>query len=153
MAGITNTSNGPDSAITTRYTQKYQRAAELVRLYDQLFVPVSAPQFELESRRGLGSTYTFNFLSDMTPGSTAISQSSDIVPQTLVDASSTITPTSRGEALKWSELVDLEVYTDWVAARAEILGKNQMETVESQARAAALQGSLLYRAESTRAGL
>lgn len=141
---IQSTSN-LSNAIGTRYTTAYQRAAELVRLYDQLATPVSAPQFELETRRGMGSTYTFNFLSDMNVGSTAISESADITPQILRDATSTITPTSRGEALKWSQLLDLEVYTDYVASRMEVLGKNMMETVDSLARAAALQGNLVLR--------
>src|SRR5215207_9118908 len=88
------------NAITTRYTSAYQRAAEVERLYDQLAAPVSAPQFELETRRGLGSTYTFNFISDMTPGSVAISEDSDIALQILRDATSTISPTSRSEGLK-----------------------------------------------------
>lgn len=144
--GIQTTTNpAANGAITTRYTAKYQRAAELVRLYDQLATPVGAPQFELESRRGLGSTYTFNFLSDMTPGATAISETADITPQVLRDATSTITPTSRGEALKWSQLLDLEVYTDYAAARMEVLGRNMMETVDAMARGAALQGSLVQR--------
>lgn len=141
---LQNTSN-LSNAIGTRYTTRYQRAAELARLYDQLAAPVGAPQFELETRRGMGSSYTFNFISDMTPGSTAISESADITPQILRDATATMSPTSRGEALKWSQLVDIEAYTDYVAARAEVLGKNQMETVDALARAAALQGSLVDR--------
>lgn len=140
------TSSNLTNAITTRYTSKYQRAAEVARLYDQLATPVSAPQFELETRRGLGSTYTFNFVSDMTPGVTAISEDSDIALQVLRDATSTITPTSRGEGMKWSQLLDLSAYTDFVAARAEILGRNAMETIDNQAKAAALQGSLVSRA-------
>lgn len=140
------TSTNLTNAITTRYTSKYQRAAEVVRLYDQLATPVGAPQFELETRRGLGSTYTFNFLSDMTPGQTAISEDSDIALQILRDATSTITPTSRAEGMKWSQLLDLSAYTDYVAARAEILGRNAMETIDNQAKAAALQGSLVSRA-------
>lgn len=142
---IQNSSN-LTGAITTRYTAKYQRAAEVVRLYDQLATPVSAPQFELETRRGLGSSYTFNFLSDMTPGSLAISEDADIALQILRDATSTISPTSRSEGLKWSQLLDLSAYTDFVAARAEVLGRNMMETVDNQARNAALQGSLVSRA-------
>lgn len=140
------TTSNLSNAVGTRYTQKYQRAAELVRLYDQLALPVGAPQFDLESRRGLGTTYTFNFVSDMTPGSTAISETADITPQILRDATSTITPTSRGEAMKWSQLIDLQAYTDYVAARMEVLGRNMMETVDNQAKAAALQGSLVSRA-------
>ncbi len=139
------TSSNLTNAITARYTSKYQKAAELARIYDMLAISVDAPQFELESRRGMGSSYIFNFLSDMTPGATAISESADVVPQILRDATSSITPTSRGEALKWSELVDLEVYTDYVAARAEALGRNQMETVDKMAEHAALQGSLVIR--------
>lgn len=134
------------NAITTRYTTKYQRAAEVVRLYDQLAAPVSAPQFELETRRGLGSTYTFNFASDMAPGTLAISEDADIPLQVLRDATSTITPTSRSEGLKFSQLVDLEAYTDYAALRSEVLGRNMMETVDNQAKAAALQGSLVVRA-------
>jgi N4-gp56 family major capsid protein len=140
------TSGNLTNAITTRYTSKYQRAADVVRLYDQLAAPVSAPQFELETRRGLGSTYTFNFVSDMTPGTTAISEDADIALQILRDATSTITPTSRGEGLRWSQLLDLSAYTDYAAARAEVLGRNMMETVDNQAKAAALQGSLVVRA-------
>ncbi|HEY5954919.1 MAG TPA: hypothetical protein VIV60_00150 [Polyangiaceae bacterium] len=155
MAIQTTTNPAANGAITTRYTAKYQRAAELARLYDQLALPVSAPQFELETRRGLGSTYTFNFLSDMAPGSTAISEVADITPQVIRDATSTITPTSLGEAMKWSQLLDLEVYTDLVAARMEILGRNMMESVDAKARAAALQGNLVRRAANaaTRATL
>ena len=138
---IQNTSN-LSNAIGTRYTQKYQRAATVRRLYDQLAAPVGAPQFDLESRKGMGTTYTFNFASDLTPGTTAISESADIVPQILRDATSTITPTSRGEALKWSELVDLEAYTDYVSIRSEKLGENAMESIEALAIAAALGGSL-----------
>lgn len=140
------TSSNLPNAVTTRYTTKYQRAAELARLYDQLATPVSAPQFELETRRGLGSTYTFNFLSDMQPGQTAISETADIALQVLRDATSTITPTSRAEGMKWSQLIDLSAYTDYVAARMEVLGRNMMETVDIQARNAALQGNLVHRA-------
>ena len=133
---------GLTNAITTRYTSKYQRAAKVRRLYDQLAVPVGASQFDLETRRGMGSTYTFNFASDMTPGSTPISETVDIIPQILRDATSTITPTSRGEGLKWSQLMDLSAYTDFVAIRAEKIGENAMETIDNLAKAAALQGSL-----------
>ena len=140
------TSSNLSNAVTTRYTTKYQRAAELARLYDQLATPVSAPQFELETRRGLGSTYTFNFVSDMQPGQTAISETADIPLQVLRDATSTITPTSRAEGMKWSQLLDLSAYTDYVAARMEVLGRNMMETVDIQARNAALQGNLVHRA-------
>lgn len=142
----TQKSDNLTNAITTRYTTKYQRAAEVERLYDQLAVPVGAPQFELENRRGLGSTYTFNFISDMSVVNQTVSEDDDIATQILRDATSTLTPTSRADGLRWSQLVDLSAYTDYVAARAEVLGRNMMETVDNQARNAALQGNLVSRA-------
>jgi N4-gp56 family major capsid protein len=148
---IQNTTN-LSNAVTTRYTSKYQGGAAVKRLYDQLAMPVSAPKFELESRRGMGSSYTFNFVSEMTPGSTTISEVVDIDPQILRDATSTISPTSRGEALQWSRLVNLEAYTDYRAKRAEILGMNAMETIDNLAKAAALQGTLRV-ASAARASL
>lgn len=138
----TNLSN----AITTRYTTAYQRAAEVERLYDQLSSPVSAPQFELETRRGLGSTYTFNFVSDMTPSNQSVSEDSDISTQILRDATSTLTPSSLTDGMRWSQLLDLSAYTDYVNARMEVLGRNMMESVDNKARAAALQGNLVVRA-------
>lgn len=141
---ITNTTTQAN-AVTTRYTSRYQRAALARALYRQLAIGVDAPQFDLEGRRGMGSSYTFNFLSSLNPGSTAISESADIVPQIFRDATSTVSPTSRGEAIKWSELIDLEAYTDFIAARAEILGENAEETIDNLAKAAALQGSAVIR--------
>lgn len=138
----TNLSN----AVGTRYTQAYQEAAEVARLYDQLAMPVSAPQFELEQRRGLGTTYTFNFISDMTPSTQTISQDSDISLQVLRDATSILTPTSVADGLKWSQLLDLSSYTDYGAQRYKILGRAAMESVDNQAKAAALKGSLVQRA-------
>lgn len=139
------TTTNLSSAVTTRYTTRYQRAADAVRLYDQLATPVSAPQFELETRRGLGSTYTFNFLSDMSPTTQSISEDADISTQILRDATATITPTSLADGMKWSQLIDLSAYTDYQAARYEALGRSMMESVDNQARAAALQGNLVSR--------
>lgn len=134
-----------DSAITTRYNAAYQKAARIKRLYDQLAIPFTASQFDLEKRRGMGSTYTYNFHADMTPGTTAVSETSDIIPQVVIDATATVTPTSRGEAIKWSELLDLQAYTNWIESRAEMVGDNAMESIEVLAYTAALGGSLVIR--------
>jgi N4-gp56 family major capsid protein len=142
----TQTTANLTNAIGTRYTLAYQRAAEVERLYDQLAAPVSAPQFELEQRRGLGTTYTFQFLSDMSIVNQTVSEDDDIATQILRDATATMTPTSRADGLRWSQLLDLSVFTDYVAGRAEVLGRNMMETIDNQARNAALQGSLVVRA-------
>lgn len=142
----TQTTVNLTNAVGTRYSLAYQEAAEVERLYDQLAAPISAPQFELENRINLGTTYTFNFLSDMTPGTLAISEDADIPLQLLRDATSTITPTSRSEGLRWSQTLDLSVFTNYGAERYKILGRNMMETVDNQAKAAALQGNLVVRA-------
>lgn len=134
------------NAITTRYTQAYQEAAEVERLYDQLATPVSAPQFELETRKGLGSTYTFNFISDMSPATQTVSEDADISTQILRDATATLTPSSLADGLRWSQLLDISAYTDYVMQRAKVLGRNMMESVDAKARAAALQGNLVVRA-------
>lgn len=140
------TTSNLTNPVGTRYTTAYLEPIGLERFYDQFAMEVDAPQFQLENRKGLGTTYTFHFLSDMTPGSTAISETTDVVPQVLRDATSTISTTSRGEALKWSQLLDLQVYTNYVAERAKILGRNWVETVDNQAKAAVLQGNLVIRA-------
>lgn len=135
------------NAIGTRYISNYMEGVEVARIYDQLAGNImTGSQYDLETRRGMGSTYTFNFLSKMTPGSNAISETAELVPQILRDAISTVTPTSRGEVLKWSELVDIEAYTDIMAKRAAIVGENASETIDNRAKAAALQGSLVVRA-------
>jgi len=139
------TSANLTSAITTRYTQAYQEAAEIERLYDQLATPVSAPQFELETRKGLGSTYTFNFISDMSPATQTVSEDADISTQILRDATATLTPSSLADGLRWSQLLDISAYTDYVMQRAKVLGRNMMESVDAKARAAALQGNLVVR--------
>ncbi len=136
------TSANLTSAITTRYTQAYQEAAEIERFYDQLATPVSAPQFDLETRKGLGSTYTFNFISDMSPATQTVSEYADISTQILRDATATLTPSSLADGLRWSQLLDISAYTDYVMQRAKVLGRNMMESVDAKARAAALQGNL-----------
>jgi N4-gp56 family major capsid protein len=93
----------------------------------------------------MGSAVQVPFLSDMEPSETPISQTVDITPQTLRDAVTTITPTSRADALQWSQALEIQAYTDYGSGRFKKLGKAQMETVEILARDVALQGSLVVR--------
>lgn len=137
------------NAVGTRYTLRYQRGAAQYRFYDQFAGNImSDSQYNLEGRKGLGTSYTFQFASRMTPGTTALSETADIVPQIIRDATSTISPTSRGEAIKWTQLLSLQSYTDEWAQRSEVVGWNAMETIENLAIAAGLQGSLVSRATS-----
>ena len=141
------TTSVQSNAVGTRYALRYQRGAAQYRYYDQFAGNImSDSQYNLETRRGMGTTYTFQFASRLTPGSTAISETSDVVPQIIRDATSTVSTTSLGEAVKWSQLLTVESFMDEWAQRAEVVGWNAIESIENQAIAAGLQGSLVSRA-------
>jgi len=131
------------NAVGTRYALRYQRGAAQYRFYDQFAGNImSDSQYNLENRKGMGTSYTFQFASRMTPGTTALSETADITPQIIRDATATVTPTSRGEAIKWTQLLSIESFMDEWAQRAEVVGWNAIETIENLAIAAGLQGSL-----------
>jgi hypothetical protein len=71
-----------------------------------------------------------------------MSESVDIVPQIITEAQSTISTTSRGEALQWTQFLELSTYLDYIAAKAAALGENQAESVDWLAMIAALSGDL-----------
>jgi N4-gp56 family major capsid protein len=110
------------------------------RLYDQLAYPVGKPMSQLEK----GSSVQVNFLSDLAPATSVISQVSDVTPVTMRDATATVTPTSRANAIQDSELLLIEAYTDYVSKRYKRIGDNMMESVDLLAQAAALTGGLKY---------
>jgi N4-gp56 family major capsid protein len=139
------------NAVRTAYAAKYLEAAEMERMYDRFAQPVG--QLGVEKAAKLDSTVRVNFLGDMIPGTTAISESSDVVPSVLKDAYAEVTPTSRWGALQWSELMDLEAYTNYGESRFKAIGKNMMETVDLLAQAACLQGGNLFRVAATRVAL
>lgn len=140
------TTSNLSNAVRTKYSAAYLKAAMSQRVYDQFAIPVGDSKFRLEAGNWLGSTYLFNFASDMTPATSAISQSVDITPQVLRDTTASIIPTSRGDALQWAEALDLQAYTPYGEARFTALGKNMMESIELLAQAEALQGGLVKRA-------
>lgn len=137
------------NSVRTQYIENYLEGAMVERLYDQIAMPVGKPMEELKR----GSSVQVEFLSDMTPGTTAISEVVDITPQTLVDATASLTPTSRAEALQASELLLIQAFTDYHAKMAQRVGKNMIETVDSLARNAATQGSLFLRNAAARTAL
>ena len=83
------------NSIRTQYIEDYLEGAEQERLYDQIAAPIGKSMETLQR----GSSVQVDFLSDMQPGTTAISEVADITPQALRDATASISPTSRGEAL------------------------------------------------------
>lgn len=139
---VQTTSNLTNS-IRTQYVADYLSAAYGQRLYDQIAMPIPGLSMDEAIR---GSSVQVDYLSGMTPGVTAISQVADVTPQILYDATASVTPTSRGEALQWSENLDIQVYTDYAAERMKKLGENMLESIEILAIAAALQGTWVERA-------
>lgn len=136
------TTGNLSNSIRTQYLEKYMEAAMLNRLYDQFAAPPQGmPMEELQK----GSAVQVPFLSDMTPGTTAISEISDVTPQTLRDSYAQITPTSRGEVLQFSQKLEIEAYTDYTARAYERVGKNMIESVDLLAQAAMLQGTHVLR--------
>ena len=141
---MADTTSSLSSSIRTQYVEEYIEAAQLEKVYDQLAAPIGKPMSELKR----GSSVQVEFLGDMAPGITAISETTDITPQTLRDATASITPTSRGEALQCSELLLIEAFTDYGAAMYKRVGKAMQESVESLARNAATQGTNVMRGGS-----
>lgn len=138
------------NSVRTRYLNEYWRAASMQRLYDQLAMPIGKDM----SRLARGSSVQVNFLSDMNPGTSAISETVDITPQSLNDQTASLTPTSRAEALQGSELLLLQAYTNYGAERYQAVGKNMMESVDILARDAAVKGDWRYAdANSARSAL
>lgn len=143
------TSQALSNSVRTQYVENYLEGALYNRLYDQIAVPVGRPMSQLKR----GSSVQVNFLSDMEPGTSAISEVTDLVPQALRDATVTVTPTSRGEALQASEKLGIQAFTDYSAKMSQRVGANMAETVDSLARDAATQGSLVLRDPSSRTAL
>ena len=140
---VETTSTLTNSILAARYKETYMESAERQRVYDQLAIPVPGVSMEEAAR---SASVTVPFLSGMTPGTTAISQVADVTPEILKDATESVTPTSRWGALQWSELLDMQVYTDYAQQRMERLGKNQVITVEQLAIDVALAGAWVERA-------
>jgi hypothetical protein len=151
---IQTTSSPTSNAYRTKYSSDWLESIRgKRRVYDVYTVPVGSPKFAMEqSGSWLASTYQFAFASDMTPATSAISQTVDITPQVLRDSTATITTTSRGDALQWAEAVDIQSYLPYGKARFSALGENRMESIDLLARDAALTGDFV-KSSAARASL
>ena len=139
----TNLSN----SVTNIYKNRYLDGAKSIALYDQIAIPYTELGADGKSMDELmrGSTIYVPFLSSMTPGVTAISQTADVTPQTLVDDTNSVTTTSRGEALQWSQQLEIQAYTDYTAKAYQEVGENAMKSIEILAWTAALAGTWVER--------
>jgi hypothetical protein len=143
---IQTTTSPSTNPYRTKYAAAYLEAIHgKRRVYDKYSVGIGDAKFNLEKNGWLASTYQFNFVSDMTPATSAISQTVDIIPQLLRDATATGTTTSRGDALQWAEETDIRAYTNYGAQRFRAVGENMMESIDLLAQSAALTGGLVQR--------
>ena len=143
---LMTTSVGPTNAIRTQYIGKYIRSVAQMRLYDQLAVPYTAfSPGQSMNELMQGSSIQVNFSSGLQPGVTAISQTADVTPQVIRDATASVTPTSRGEAVQWSENLMIQAYTDVADATLQTVGENAGESIDLLAMAPALGGTWVER--------
>ena len=139
VQGTTNLTN----SIRVQYVADYLDRIYGQRLYDQLASPIGgiSPDQAIQ-----GATVTVDYLSSMNLTSTVISQTADMTPQILYDKTASTSVTSRGEALQWSENLDIQVYTDYAARRIAKIADNAVEAIEVIANAAATKGAFVERA-------
>jgi len=139
---VQTTSNLTNS-IRAQYVADYEKKVFALRLYDQIASPIPgiSPEQAIQ-----GSSVVVPYLSSMAPGTGAISQTADMTPQILYDATASATPVSRGEALQWAENLDIQAYTDYAEERMMKLGENAAESIELLANYAATTGTYIERA-------
>lgn len=138
---IQNTSNLSDS-IRAQYLSNYVEGALGYRLYDQIAAPVGSNMSELKR----GSSIRVPFISKLDPSTQTLSENADVIPATLVDTYADVTPTTRANAIQWSQLLETQVYTNYTAKAYQALGENMAESIDLLAQAEALGGDLVIRA-------
>ena len=96
---VQGTTNLTDS-LRTQYVADYLDRVYGQRLYDQIASPIPgiSPEQAIQ-----GAIVQVDYLSSMNLTNTVISQTADMTPQILYDATASSSVTSRGEALQWSE--------------------------------------------------
>jgi hypothetical protein len=134
---VQTTSNLSDS-LKAEYVVDYIKAARMVRLYDNLAFPIGSDM----SRLAKGTSIVIPIIGDMEPGTTAISESADVVPSVVEDTTVSVTPTSRWGATQCSEKLLNTTYTPYGSEKFAMIGKNQMETVDVLASNVACAGNL-----------
>lgn len=139
------------NSLRTQFVEDYINSAGEMRLYDQVASPLDrvgsivsgAPAMAQLQR---GATVQVVFASRMKPKHTVnLSEVNDITPQTLRDATASVTVTMYGDAIQTSQKAMIQRYTDYGRQRVRAVGENMMETVEAVAIDQALNGSLVYR--------
>lgn len=153
---VTQTSTSTlSNARRIQYKSDYIRSGRRRRIYDQFAIPISegskvAAEAESMSQLSQGGTIRLNYLSDMQIGTTALSEVTDITPQTLADATIDVTTNWYGEAIQTSQKMLIENYTGLGQEQIFKVGLNAMESIDNLALYAGLNGALIDRTASTR---
>ena len=151
MAFQTTTSPVTLSSIIARYGESYLKGLKRGLLYDQFAVDYTKylPGMTMEQIMRSSAVYV-PFRSGMNIGTAALSQTSDLTPQARYDATATVAPTSRGEALQWSQQLAINAFSEFTASAFEDIGQNTIETIEAVCIDTALAGTWYDRYASTR---
>ena len=139
---VSTITSGPTEATRKRYKADYVKSAFYAKLYDMFAVPAMAALKAMSE----STSVQLNFLADMQINEHVISDTTDLVPQQLHDASVTITPTTRMDGIMDTEELLNAAYTDYGKRRHEVLGRNLERTIDHLAMKAMINGSLVHRA-------
>jgi N4-gp56 family major capsid protein len=142
------TTSNLTNSIRAQYVAQYFEAATKSRVYDQLASPVGLDMTNLAK----GSSVVVPFLSQLPPSTQTIPETGDVVTSQFVDATATVTPTSRANAILYSQVLEDRVFTDFTAKAYAAVGENMMLSVDLMAKTAALTG-YLTRSPTARASL
>jgi len=152
----TQTSSSPVtlSSIIARYGESYLKGAKRALLYDQIAVDYTKylPGMTMEQIMRSSTVYV-PFRSGMNIGTSTLSETTDLTPQARYDATATVTTTSRGEALQWSQQLAIQAFSEFTASAFEDIGENTVETIESVIIDAALAGTWYDRYAASRSSL
>ncbi len=146
---ISQLSTLPQS-LRIQFLSNYAAAGKRARLYDMFARPIdqlSAAAGAAQAMADLkkGGTVRVTFISDMSIGTTPLSEIADINPQTLEDTTKDVNVDFYGDAIQVSEKALIERFTDYGARMARAVGLNAMEAVDFQASNASLIGTLVTR--------
>jgi len=142
------TTSNTNNSVRAQYESDYMEAAVQQRVYDQFAGPIGSDMSEIKK----GSSVTVPFLSSLAPSSQLISETTDLTPTNFTDATVTVTPTSRGNAVLVSEKLLNTNYTSFNADYYGKVGENMMLSVDIMAMTAAVTGGL-SKSPTTRSSL
>ena len=125
------------NSIRAQYVASYFEAAAMARAYDQFATAVGQDMANLAK----GSSVVVPFLSALPPSTQVMPETGDIVTTQFVDATATVTPTSRTNAILFSEKLEDQVFTDFTQRAFKAVGENMMQSVDLLAKTAAVTGS------------